>query len=135
MVKLPPKKFRARKDATSALFVLVIFAIGGFLLFRGDLMPLPMADKFVWLFVIFGVLAGWDWLATSYELEQEDLIIRSGLGQSRIALCTIEEIQRCGNTVRLKCQQGHGSRWVTLLLKPKQRQPFLERLGGKCPWL
>ena len=128
-----PNRFSARKGVCGALFVAGIFAMGVFLLARGDLIPWPMADKFGWLFVIFGVLAAWEWWATSYEIDQDDLVIRSALSQSRIALCTIESMLVRPSSLRLKCQQLRGSKWVTVA--PRERQRFLERLRGKCPWL
>ena len=127
------RKFRARKDILGAVFVLAIFAMGGFLLARGDLIPWPMADKFGWLFMIFGVLAAWDWWVTSYAIEQEELVIRSGLSQSRISLCNIEEMRAGASSLKLKCQKLHGSNWVTLA--PRDRKGFLDRLCAKCPWL
>jgi len=128
-------RFKARRDAMGACFALVIFAIGGFLLVRGDLIPWPMVDKIGWLFIIFGVLAVWDWWVTSYEIDQEDLVVRSGLSQNRVALCNIEEVQARGKALRLKCQQLRGSRWLTLLPKEGDEQAFLDRLRVKCPWL
>jgi hypothetical protein len=126
-------RFRARQDILGGVLVLVIFAVGGFLLARGDLIPWPMADKFGWLFIVFGVLAAWDWLVTSYEFDQEELVIRSGLGQSRIALCTIETMQVGAGKLRLKCQQLRGSKWVKIF--PRNQGDFLDRLCEKCPWL
>ncbi len=127
------EKFRARKDTLGALFVLAIFGVGGFLLLRGDLIPWPMADKFGWLFVVFGVLATWDWLVTSYEFDQEELVVRSGLSHSRVSLSNIEEVQPRGNSVRLRCQKLRGTSWLTLL--PAEKAAFLDRLHVKCPWL
>ena len=127
------RRFRARKDLLGALLVVVIFAVGGFLLARGDLIPWPMADKFGWLFMVFGVLAVWDWLVTSYEFDQEELVIRSGLSQSRIALCTIEAMSVSSRKLRLKCQQLRGSKWVSIA--PRDQSGFLDRLCAKCPWL
>lgn len=127
------EKFRARKDPAGALLVLVIFAVGGFLLFRGDLIPWPMVDKFGWLFILFGVLAAWDWLATSYEIGHDELVVRSGLGRTRVALCNIEAVRPRGKAVRLKCQKLRGSKWHTLL--PVEHAAFVDRLHGKCPWL
>lgn len=127
------RKFRAHKDAMGAVSALLIFAIGGFVLACEDLIPWPLVDKFGWLFILFGVLAVWDWWATSYEFDQEELIIHSGLSRQRINLCNVEELQARGKALRLKCQQLRGSRWFTLL--PQNRQAFLERLNTKCPWL
>ena len=116
-----------------AAFALVIFAMGGFLLARGDLIPWPMADKFGWLFLLFGVLAVWDWWVTSYEFDQEELVIRSGLSENRIALCNIEEVETRGRRLRLKCQDLRGIKWLTVL--PKDSAGFVQRLSSKCPWL
>lgn len=127
------KRYRAKKDVFGALFVTVIFAMGGFLLVQGDLIPWPMADKFGWLFVIFGVLAAWEWWATSYEFDQEELVIRSALSQSRIALCNIESMRVGRNSLKIQYQQLSGSKWVTV--SPRDHRGFLERLRGKCPWL
>ena len=127
------KKYRARKDIFGALFVLAIFGVGLFLLLRGELIPWPMADKFGWLFVVFGVLAAWDWWATSYEFDQKELVIRSGFSHSRIAFCNIEVLKKSASSLKLKCQQLRGSKWVTVM--PRDRSAFLERLSGKCPWL
>ena len=127
------RKFRAKKDILGALFVLVIFAIGIFLLVRGDLIPWPMADKFGWLFVIFGVLAAWDWWVASYEIDQEELVIRSGLSHNRVSLCTIESMSVLRGGVRLQCQQLRGSKWIKVT--PLDRKGFLDRLCAKCPWL
>ena len=126
-------KYRARKDLFGALFVAAIFAVGCFLLARGELIPWPMADKFGWLFIIFGVIAAWDWWATSYEFDQEELVIRSGLGATRVSFCNIEVLRKSRSSLKLKCQQLRGSKWITVT--PRDLNGFVERLGGKCPWL
>ena len=127
------QRFRAHKDALGAMFALVIFAVGIFLLACGDIIPWPMADKFGWLFLIFGVLAVWDWWVTCYEFDQEELIIRSGLSTNRISLCNIEEVYPRGRGLCLKCQQLRGAKWLTV--RPKDSKAFVQRLSTKCPWL
>mgnify|MGYP006969482554 FL=1 len=126
-------RYRAKKGVLGALFVAVIFALGAALLARGDLIPWPMADKFGWLFVVFGVLAAWDWWATSYNFDQDDLVIRSALGKSRIALCNIESMKTSPSVLKLQCQQLRGSKWVNIA--PLDRERFLSQLYVKCPWL
>jgi hypothetical protein len=127
------RKFAARYDVAGAALIVGIFALGIFLLVRHDLIPWPMVDKIGWLFVILGVLALWDWATTSYEIAQEQLIIRGGLSSQSVPLCNIEEIRQQRGKLRLKCHKLRGSSWVTVM--PIDRQAFQQRLWQKCPWL
>jgi hypothetical protein len=129
----PVRRFSARKDAVGALLILAIFGIGGFLSWRSDLIPWPMADKFGWLFIVLGVLAWWDWMATTYEITQDDLVIRTGLGSQTMPLGQIELLQRRRGALRVKCMTLRGSRWLTLT--PRDHTAFLQRLFTHCPWL
>lgn len=127
------RKFRARKDLLGAMLFFSIFAVGGALLTWPGLLPWPMADKLGWLFVVLGVLAWWDWMITSYEFIDEDLVIRSGLSQQRVALCNIEEVHPQANSLRVKCHSLRGTSWLTVM--PRNETAFMERLWEKCPWL
>ncbi len=132
-MKQLPRKFRARKDVLGALLFLSIFTMGGVLLTWPGLIRWPMADKVGWLFVVLGVLAWWDWMITSYEFVHEDLVIRSGLSQQRVALCNIEEIHRRAQSLRIKCHSLRGTSWLTVM--PRNEVAFMQRLWEKCPWL
>ena len=127
------RKFRARKDLLGAFLIAVIFAFGGLLLAWPQLIAWPMVDKVAWLFIVLGVLAWWDWMITSYEFVQEDLVIRSGLSEKRIALCNVEDVEPGGRSLKLTCQSLRGTK--SLALMPVDQDAFLSRLREKCPWL
>lgn len=127
------RTFAARRDLAGAVMIACIFALGLFLLVRHDLIPWPMIDKIGWLFVVLGVLALWDWSIASYEVTQEQLIIRGGLSDERVPLCTIEEMQVGRSAMWLKCQKLRGSHWISV--QPVDREVFQQRLWQKCPWL
>ena len=127
------RRFLAQRNVLGAVFVAAIFAMGLFFLVGGYLIPWPMADKFGWLFLLFGAVAAWDWWATSYSVEQEQLVIRSALSKDRIALCNIEDVQVRSGALKLKCQKLRGSRWVTLI--PCDKDELLNLIYTKCPWL
>jgi hypothetical protein len=129
----PVRKFSARKDLMGAVLILAIFGIGAFLLLRADLIPWPMVDKFGWLFIVLGVLAWWDWMASTYEITQEELIVRSGLGSQNVPLGQIELIEKRRGCLRVKFMKLRGSQWLTLT--PHDTTGFLQRLFAKCPWL
>ena len=126
-------KFAARRDLAGALMIVGIFALGALLLVRHDLIPWPMIDKIGWLFIVLGVLALWDWSIASYEIVQEQLIIRGGLSSQSVPLCNIEELHPRLGKLRLKCHQLRGSSWITVM--PVDRTAFQQRLWQKCPWL
>jgi hypothetical protein len=126
-------KFFARRDLSAVVLIAGIFGLGVFLLVRSDLIPWPMVDKAGWLFLLLGALALWDWSVTSYEIVQEQLIIRGGLSSQNVPLCNIEELHTGPSKLRLKCHRLRGSSWISLM--PVDREAFLQRLRQKCPWL
>ena len=127
------RKFAARRDLAGAAMIGGIFTIGGLLLLRADLIPWPMIDKIGWLFVVLGVLALWDWTIASYEIVQDQLIIRGGLSSQSVPLCNIEEIRPRWGKLRLKCHRLRGSTWINLM--PVDAAAFQQRLWKQCPWL
>ncbi|MCA9269864.1 MAG: hypothetical protein KDA41_15395 [Planctomycetales bacterium] len=127
------QKFRARKDWPGALMVLGILGVGAFLVHWHDMLPVPYVANFGYAFLALGAITWWDWVATTYEVTQEELIIRTALGAEAIPLRQLETLEERRGWMRIKYMKMAGS--CTATLAPVRRQEFLERLRRKCPWL
>lgn len=134
----PTRKFRARRDAVHLLLVLAILGMGGFMVSRPDLVLLPMGDKLGWLLLVFGVLACWDFVVTSYEITPAELIIRGGFSSQNIPLDTVYTIYLKSGWVlhRRVCVKYHvpgGTASITLF--PRDANGLLRRFFQYAPWL
>lgn len=139
--ELSKMKYPSRKTWAHTGLILAIFLLGILTLWVFDPLPLPLAETYGWVFLVLGVLAVWDFLATEYVIGDSELIVHHATSRRRIRLENIEAVEEdrgflsslSGDGLRIKYRSFRAP--SSIMVYPTDKAAFLDELAAAAPWL
>ena len=130
--------YRSKIDRWLVVLVVTLGAVPTIAL-MGAAIYEPRLLEARWVFLILAATVGyvlWTFLSTHYELDDRELVVRSGLFRWRVPLDSIESVRPSRNPLsspalsldRLEVRYGAG-KW--LLISPRERDRFLADLAAR----